>query len=94
MVPGHECYPTGRITARQTRASRQAGFTMAEVLIATAIVAVIAAIAIPSYSSYRERVDLATAETDIRNIEQAVEQYYLDNSGYPGSLNDVGLGGA
>lgn len=85
--------PASRITARQTRPPLQAGFHLLEVLIAVAIVAIVSAIAVPSYSGYVNRVDFATAKVDIKEIEQTIEQYYLDNRGYPASLNDVGLAG-
>ena len=83
----------GRITARQTRTSLQAGFQLVEVCIALMIMAVVGAIAIPSYSGYRERVDCATAKIDILVIVQAIKEFYLENRGYPDSLDDIGMGG-
>src|SRR5574341_73689 len=44
---------------------RSPGFTVIEVLVAIAIVVVAMAIALPSYSSYRERALVAQAITDI-----------------------------
>ena len=76
---------------RDTSADRQLGFQLIELLIALAVVSVLAMVAIPSYSSYRDKVDNATATADIVTITQAIERYYTENNHYPDSLADVHL---
>ena len=75
-----------------SRAFLQAGFQLIEILIVTAIIGIIGMIAVPVYSSYIDRTNKATAESDIAVIIQSIEQYYLENKAYPNSLNDIGLG--
>ncbi len=70
----------------------RAGFTLVELMIAVAIVAVLTAIVVPSYSSYRERILIAQAKSDIISLGPAIEQYRLNNDRFPDSLADVGNG--
>ena len=61
----------------------ESGFTLIELLIVVAILAVLAAIAIPMVAS---RIDEARASANVANIrllQSAVDLYYLDCSQYP-----------
>ena len=69
------------------------GFQLLELLIAVAIISVLAVIAIPGYSKYRDKVNNADAEADISSISQAVERYYIEANRYPDSLADVRMSG-
>lgn len=73
--------------------ARAAGFTLIELLIALLILAVIAAIAWPSYSEYRERVLVAHAVTDIVGMNVALHHYITDNHEPPASLAAIGAAG-
>src|SRR5882762_2372976 len=68
----------------------RAGFTLVELLITIAILAVLAAIAVPSYSKYLDRAALAQATGDIRRLEVLIAQYQSDNQRLPSSLADIG----
>jgi general secretion pathway protein G len=70
----------------------RAGLTLIELLIALAIVAVIAAIAVPSYTAYLDRALVAQAMGDIRNIETDIARYHADHRGFPATLADIGKG--
>lgn len=51
--------------------SSELGFTLIEIMIVVAIVAVLSAIAIPQFNEYRARSSDATAQSDVRNAMQA-----------------------
>ncbi|MBT8352460.1 MAG: prepilin-type N-terminal cleavage/methylation domain-containing protein [Deltaproteobacteria bacterium] len=69
------------------------GFTLMEIMLAIGLLAVLAAIAIPTYMGYRERALVAATIADIERIEIAIDHYRILNAVLPDSLNDVGLGG-
>lgn len=52
------------------------GFTLVELMIVLAIVAIIAAVAIPLYDSYKERAIRAEAEQELMNIQTIQEDYF------------------
>jgi len=67
----------------KTMKKNQKGFTLIELLIVVAIIAILAAIAIPQFSAYRVKAYNAAAEADIRNLKTALEAFYADAQQYP-----------
>ncbi|NCD34633.1 MAG: prepilin-type N-terminal cleavage/methylation domain-containing protein [Spartobacteria bacterium] len=59
------------------------GFTLTEMVIVTAIIALITAIGIPSYRYAAERYEMQRFASDLRLFVQAFELYKLDNGAYP-----------
>jgi general secretion pathway protein G len=76
------------------RPSRRAfGFTIVEILIVIAIGGTLAAIAIPRYADYRERIKVAQAVIDLRALSLLINSYQLDARTYPLNLAAVGNAG-
>ena len=70
-------------------ARRQNGFTLIELLIVTVIISILAAIAIPKFSSTKEKAYDRAVMSDIRRARVAAEAYYADNMTYPASDVDA-----
>ncbi|MCB1800994.1 MAG: prepilin-type N-terminal cleavage/methylation domain-containing protein [Gammaproteobacteria bacterium] len=70
---------------------RQRGFSLVELMIAVAILAVIAAIAIPLYQGYINEARIGTAIKDIRQAELILDDLALDNglAGLDGNTGTV-----
>jgi len=66
-----------------------AGFTLLELMLALGVLGVLTAIAIPSYQTYRDKVNIAIAMADISDIMQMIERYYVSTQQYPATLADV-----
>jgi type IV pilus assembly protein PilE len=64
------------------------GFTLLELMITVAIVAILAGIALPSYNDYVLRGKFAEAKGNLADLRVKMEQYYADNRVY----NDLVLG--
>ncbi len=65
--------------AIQRLQGREEGFTLVELLIVVAIIAILAAIAIPQFSAYRKRGYAATVNSDAKNAYTAGMAYLVDN---------------
>lgn len=66
------------------------GITLIELMIAVAIVAILAAVAYPSYSRYMLTSHRTEAQAALVRVSNLEERYFMDNNSY-GSLFDLGL---
>lgn len=68
------------------------GFTLIELMVAVAIVAILAGIALPSYVDYLRRARIADAATALKAMRARMEIFYQDNRTYlngPCTANDA-----
>lgn len=71
--------------ARHPAGRRQAGFTLIEVMITLVIVAILAAIAVPSYTSYITKSKVRTAQADLVSLSLNMENLFQRQLTYPTS---------
>jgi prepilin-type N-terminal cleavage/methylation domain-containing protein len=67
------------------------GFTLIELLIVVAIIGILAAVAIPQFSAYRQKGFNSSAASDIKNAKTAEESLFADNQTYGSSQASVTL---
>lgn len=68
------------------------GFTLLELMITVAIIAILAGIAIPAYNNYIRESQLSAARMNVEPLRLALEDYWLDNGAYgSGGANKAAL---
>jgi type II secretion system protein G len=64
------------------------GFTLIELLIVVAIIAILAAIAVPNFLEAQTRAKVSRAKSDMRVYATALEAYLVDWNRYPGDQDN------
>lgn len=70
----------------QTLKKKKKGFTLLELLVVLAILAILIAIAIPVYKNQKEKAAITAHNANVRVLETAVESYKQDHGEYPENL--------
>ena len=68
----------------------QQGFTLIELMIVVAIIAILVTIAVPNFIAFRNKSRVATAVSSIESIRTALVGYTTDSRGnsYPATINN------
>ncbi|WP_419163184.1 type IV pilin protein [Candidatus Palauibacter sp.] len=69
---------------------REEGFTLIELLIVVVIIGILAAVAIPQFTSTKEKAFDAAAKSDIRNMMTAEEAYFFTTQAYAATTVPAG----
>ncbi len=87
----------------ENKQNHKKGFTLIELLVVVAIMGMLAALAVVSLNNARQRARDARRVSDIKQIQTALELYFLDNDTYPDGtstwisgtcLDDTGFAGS
>lgn len=73
-------------TGRHARTSREAGFTLLEMIVVVALIGILAAIAMPSLKPVPQKTKESVLKTNLRTIRDALDQHYADKGHYPATL--------
>ncbi len=67
------------------RRYKNLGFTLIELMVTVAIVAILAAVALPAYSDYITRGKIPQATNNLSSMRIKLEQFFQDNRTYAGA---------
>jgi prepilin-type N-terminal cleavage/methylation domain-containing protein len=66
------------------------GFTLIELLIVVAIIAILAAIAVPNFLEAQTRAKISRVKADQRSVGTALEAYFVDYNAFPETVPEFG----
>lgn len=73
----------GRSGKNRSIGDSEAGFTLVEMIVVLAIIALVAALIVPNVIGRPDEARVTVANTDLRTISAALKMYRLDNGDYP-----------
>ena len=71
------------------RLGKDEGFTLIELMVVVLIIAILIAIAIPSFLGFRRNAQDRSAQSDVRNVLLAEQAYYTEWEGYTETDTDL-----
>ena len=73
----------------QRRRNGASGFTLIELLVVTALIVVLASLALVGYQNSVVRAREAVLKEDLFRLRDAIDQYYADKNKWPQTLQDL-----
>ena len=91
MHPSRSPQQSGKLAARAAvrPAFAESGFTLLELMIVMVVIGILAAIAIPAYTSNIRGAKEATLREDLHVMRSAIDSYTVDKQKAPQSLDDL-----
>src|SRR5512145_423947 len=65
------------------------GFTLIELLIVVAIIAILAAIAVPNFLEAQMRAKVSSVQSDLRSMTTGIESFQVENNIYPRAASNL-----
>lgn len=65
------------------------GFTLIEMMIVVAIIAILSAVAIPKFNESLALTNTTRVQADLQSLDTAIAMYRLQNGKYPNDLSDL-----
>jgi general secretion pathway protein G len=65
------------------------GFTLVELLVVLAILALLLTLAVPRYFNSINKAKDATLKQDLNTLRESIDKFYADNGQYPKTLEDL-----
>lgn len=69
-----------------TLRNQNGGFTIVELLVVIVVIAILVALTLPNLFGLQRRARDDDRKNDLKNVQQALETYYNDNTVYPSAL--------
>ena len=67
------------------------GFSLIELMISLAIIAILLTIALPLYQNYKVRARMAESLIVVEPVKRAIEDYYVERQDWPWNNEEAGL---
>lgn len=69
--------------------ARASGFTLIELIVVFAILALLISIAVPRYFAHVDRAKEATLKQDLSVMRDSIDKFYADKGRYPDTLEEL-----
>jgi general secretion pathway protein G len=89
VVEGEESASLPQGSTHPANREAEQGFTLLELMIVMVVIGLLAAIAIPAYTSNIRNAKEAVLKEDLHTMRQAIDSYTVDKAKAPQSLDDL-----